>query len=117
MELRDEIPKSMPAYRHRVVYKASHMNGYHFRPGMHMPKWMSRIRLEVTDHTRREPVNVIDDEGAIREGVVSLTSAQRCYGEPVALFAGLWNTIHPEPGTRFDDGPEVRVIPFRRVWP
>jgi len=117
VELTGSIPKARPEYRHRIVYKATHMNGFKFRPGMHMPKWMSRLRLEMTGPTRKEPVNIIDDAGALREGVVKETAGDWAPGEPVMAFEGLWDSIHPGEGMRFGDGPDVRVIPFRRVWP
>jgi hypothetical protein len=103
VELAGEIPKSRPEYRHRVIYRASHTNGYRFRPGIHMPKWMSRILLELTEETRLEPVNVITPDGCRAEGV-----------EPEE-FPGLWDSLHKKPGTRFGDGPPVRVIVFGRV--
>ena len=117
VELTGSIPKARPEYRHRIVYKATHMNGFKFRPGMHMPKWMSRLRLEMTGPTRKEPVNIIDDAGALREGVVKETAGDWAPGEPVMAFESLWDSIHPGEGMRFGDGPDVRVIPFRRVWP
>jgi len=117
IELTGEIPKTRPEYRHRIIYRASHMNGYKFRPGMHMPKWMSRIRLEVTAETRLEPVNVIDEPACRREGVSPPTHGGWQPGQAHAAFVMVWDGIHAKQGERFHDGPLVRVISFRRVWP
>jgi hypothetical protein len=108
-----EIPKQRPEFSHRLIFKAHDRDGlYRFRPGMHMAKWMSRIRLVVTEPTRREPVCDIDDAGALREGVTVLPGQT-----PVQAFERLWDSIHPHRGERFADGPYVRKICFRRVWP
>jgi len=117
VELSDAIPKSRPEYRHRVIYKASHTNGYKFRPGIHQPKWMSRIRLEVIAETTLEPVNVIDEPACRREGVTCPTHGGWQPGQAHAAFVMLWDGIHTKQGERFHDGPLVRVIKFRRVWP
>jgi hypothetical protein len=68
-------------------------------PAIHMPRWASRILLEITD-IRVERLGEIDDRGAMQEGVSSVTE-----------FIDLWKSINGSwrPETW------VWVLQFKRV--
>ncbi|WP_391529904.1 hypothetical protein [Photorhabdus akhurstii] len=80
-------------------------------PSIHMPRWASRITLEITD-IRVEKLNEISEEDAIAEGV----TAGICPGYENIMhrvaFRELWESIYG-PGS-FDDK-WVWVIEFKRM--
>lgn len=92
-----------------------------YRPSIHMPRWASRITLEITD-IRVQRLQEISHHDALAEGCENtthasaplllrkqpLTVAQLCYSH-------LWDSINTKPGTRWEDNPWVWVYTFRRV--
>ncbi|MDX7275307.1 morphogenetic protein [Serratia marcescens] len=79
-------------------------------PSIHMPRWASRILLEITG-VRVERLNDISDGDAIREGC---SAADMKSGDCVSdVFARLWSSIYGEESWRAN--PWVWVIEFRRV--
>lgn len=85
-----------------------------WRPSIHMPRWASRITLEITD-VRVERVQDISEEDAIAEGVVCPRLGT--YGmNPETVFRDLWDSI-AKPGALWRDNPWVWAISFKRVAP
>jgi hypothetical protein len=97
------------------------------RAGMHMPRWASRITLEVTD-VRVERLQDISEADAIAEGIENdprLDPAGTChwrvYGAaqstgtnlPERSYESLWTSING-PGS-WDLNPWVWVVSFRRL--
>jgi len=90
-----------------------HTTGAEFRggwhPSIHMPRWASRITLEVTG-VRVQRIQDISEEDARAEG---------CPGESeesaAEEYAHLWNSING-PGA-WDLNPWVWAVSFRRVQP
>jgi hypothetical protein len=87
-----------------------------WRPSIHMPKWASRITLEITD-IRVERLQEISEEGAKNEGTETWAKATLTEGEQWENqrmnFAMLWESIHGE-GT-WGQNPWVWVVEFRRI--
>ncbi|MBN5183637.1 morphogenetic protein [Serratia marcescens] len=82
---------------------------YGWRPSIHMPRWASRITLEITA-VRVERLNDISDGDAIREGC---SAADMKSGDCVAdVFARLWASIYG--AENWHANPWVWVIEFRR---
>ncbi|RXY24855.1 hypothetical protein DD573_19115 [Klebsiella pneumoniae] len=94
-------------------------------PSLHMPRWASRILLEITD-VRVERLNAISEEDAEAEGIdmEALYGSQDCYdciadhnmtGRPTVTgaFKYLWESIYGEEGWK--SNPWVWVIEFKRV--
>lgn len=90
------------------------------RPSIHMPRWASRILLEITD-VRVERLNAISQEDAQAEGL-ELTGWRPTYSDPDSggevmtpydNFAELWSSIYGEGSWKAD--PWVWVIEFKRV--
>lgn len=83
------------------------------RPGMHMPRWASRITLRVTG-IKVERLQDISKDDVIAEGIewrngFPITDCVAGWHEP---FAALWNKLH---GTgAWEANPEVAVISFSR---
>ncbi len=98
---------------------------FRWHPSIHMPRWASRILLEITD-VRVERLNAISEEDAEAEGInmEALYDSQDCYdciadhnmtGRPTVTgaFKYLWESIYGEEGWK--SNPWVWVIEFKRV--
>ncbi|MBZ1588058.1 hypothetical protein KFB51_20605 [Klebsiella pneumoniae] len=93
-----------------------------WRPSIHMPRWASRILLEITD-VRVERLNAISEEDARAEGIID-GGCLNC-GEPepcgcanpepdaTDAFAYLWQSIYGQ--DNWNANPWVWVIEFKRV--
>ena len=92
--------------------------GGKWRPSIFMPRWASRILLEITA-VRVERLNAISESDAMAEGVTedfrpSLDSMGLCSNYRVA-YRNLWELING-PGL-WDANPWVWVVEFKRVQP
>lgn len=109
-----------------AVYRAGfdRARSFSWRPSIHMPRWASRITLEITE-IRVQRVQEVDADDVEAEGV-------QCAGEFIQreddkeyfmhgenccqeAFARLWDEINTAPGRTWEDNPWVWVIGFRRV--
>ncbi|MVF02755.1 hypothetical protein [Serratia marcescens] len=79
-----------------------------WRPSIHMPRWASRISLEITA-VRVERLTMISHEDAIAEGAPRAS----CCRDPRHGFIELWESIYGKESIAAD--PWVWVIEFRRV--
>ncbi|HCE0100538.1 morphogenetic protein [Klebsiella pneumoniae] len=108
---------------HRPEYQDADDNLRHgWRPSIHMPRWASRILLEITD-VRVERLNAISEEDARAEGIID-GGCLNC-GEPepcgcanpepdaTDAFAYLWQSIYGQ--DNWNANPWVWVIEFKRV--
>ncbi|EPL2597927.1 hypothetical protein NL449_05995 [Klebsiella pneumoniae] len=115
---KDPTPFEKPEF---CVYKADGVPAPEFydaddelhccwRPSIHMPRWASRILLEITG-VRVERLKSISDGDAIREGC---STADMKSGDCVAdVFARLWASIYGSDS--WNANPWVWVIEFKRV--
>ncbi|EMC2595143.1 hypothetical protein [Klebsiella pneumoniae] len=96
---------------HRPEYQDADDNLRHgWRPSIHMPRWASRILLEITN-VRVERLKSISDRDALREGC---SAADMKSGDCVAdVFARLWASIYGSDS--WNANPWVWVIEFKRV--
>lgn len=103
-----------------VVFQASGDKAPAWRPSIHMPRWASRITLEVTD-VRVERLQDISREDALAEGVDDGFSGQYFPGyidmpAPVANFRRLWDSINGKrAGCSWADNPWVWVVAFQKL--
>jgi hypothetical protein len=93
------------------------------RPSIHMPRWASRITLQITD-VRVEQLQDISEPDAIAEGVTehqTLDGRRSCNIDggpmmacgPIPAYRALWEQINgPE---SWDENPWVWVVEFRRA--
>ena len=106
-----------------MMYRADHespcrceepLDG-HWKPSIHMPRWASRITLEVTN-VRVERLQEISEEDAWAEGVRCLPMHNNdCYGEDFRdAFQRIWDDIngkkHP-----WRSNPFVWVVEFKKL--
>lgn len=78
-------------------------------PSIHMPRWASRITLEVTD-VRVQRLQEITKQDVIAEGIEGLEDVHAGWHQP---FAQLWESIHG-PGA-WEQNPWVWAYTFRSV--
>ena len=81
-------------------------------PSIHMPRWASRILLEITN-VRVERLNSITEEDAGNEGYPADPSPFGGYMDKWLWFRQLWDGIYPEQS--FKHNPWVWVIEFKRI--
>lgn len=130
------VPELSDAWQNELRYRADHDDSYidTFSPSIHMPRWASRILLELTD-IRVERLQDISEESAIAEGVgfgfqmnagwpdyryikngvcgLTQDSARMSYST-------LWDTINAKRAGgkyRWDANPWVWVLKFKRLKP
>ncbi len=92
-----------------------------WRPSIHMPRWASRILLEITA-VRVERLQDISEEQAKAEGVrdagegsFDVEDSKHFAADPRESFASLWSSINGE--SSWDANPWVWCIEFKRVTP
>lgn len=88
-----------------------------WRPSIFMPRWASRITLEVVS-VKVERLQEITHSDAMSEGVDDTDRA--AYGFPVTSYAVgnfhlLWNKINEERGYSWESNPWIWRVEFKRV--
>jgi len=88
-----------------------------WRPSIHMPRWASRITLEITN-IQVQRLQDISEEDAIAEGITYDEAMQYADGgspDYVLAFAQLWDSINASRGFGWVTNPWVWVIHFKVV--
>lgn len=96
--------------------------GYKWTPSIHMPRWASRITLEITG-VRVERLNDLSESDAIAEGIEPVRQIWKLYGkrqpgtaeatgQPRKSYVSLWEAING-PGS-WVANPWVWVVEFKR---
>jgi hypothetical protein len=80
-----------------------------WRPSIHMPRWASRITLEITD-VRVQRVQDISATDAWAEGIPHSPDVN-----PMHEFEELWDSINESRGFGWNANPYVWALTFRRV--
>lgn len=104
-----------------LVYAADGLTPYEadqpiWKPSIHMPRWASRILLEITD-VRVERLQDISDNQARAEGYPASREAETGGSDMDAWlwFRTLWGEINGQEA--FADNPWVWVVEFKRIEP
>lgn len=118
------IPDEPPGLGWAVWYRAGHSwacdhptdRGFRWRPSIFVPRWASRITLEITD-VRVERLQAISGQDAVSEGVEWNRGPTRDgHTNPISAFKSLWDSINGKrPGCSWDDNPWVWCLSFRRI--
>lgn len=123
-------------YRATLLEEQGFKNCYRWRPSIHMPRWASRITLEIVS-VRVERLKEISNEDSVYEGIErpslwknyrfktaqpkrgeAITDEEHrivSYGDPIKSFRSLWESING-PGS-WDLNPWVWVVEFKEVKP
>lgn len=90
-----------------------------FRQAMHMPRWASRITLEVTEVRvqRLQSISETDAraEGGYRSGVLWLFDGNHADGTARGAFASFWEELNGARGLGWDANPWVAAYTFRPI--
>ena len=86
---------------------------FRWRPSIHMPRWASRITLEIVN-VRVEHVQEITEQDAKCEGAADVGDKWRGFSY-VDGFHFLWDHINAKRGFGWDVNPWVWVIEFKRI--
>jgi len=96
------------------------------RVSIHMPRWASRITLEITE-IRAERLQDISGDDAIEEGieiprcgceVCAMNAPRMCpadEGSAIEAYRALWDTINAERGFSWESNPWVWVIAYKEI--
>ena len=88
---------------------------YTGKPSIHMPRWASRITLEITG-VRVERLQEISEADALAEGTApSIVGRAFDHMKYRAGFQTLWDSINAARGYGWEVNPWVWVIEFRRM--
>lgn len=100
----------------RTVYRADNGSEVYadlrWRPSIHMPRWASRLTLEITD-VRVQRLQEISYEDVLAEGC-----PRKAAGADPADFEWyrhLWDSINAKRGYSWESNPWVFALTFRRV--
>lgn len=100
---------------HREHFEAcGYSNPPKWSPSIHMPRWASRITLEITG-VRVERINEITPMDAVAEGVGAEWDEVHEGNGPRDRFRDLWDSINAARGYGWDANPWVWCISFRRI--
>lgn len=101
-----------------IQYAADYADAYKIRhgtkiygrwkPSIHMPRWASRITLEITD-VRVERVQDITEDDCVAEGLKLLQGGIR------RAYKILWDSINDKRGFGWDVNPWVWVVEFKKL--
>ena len=116
----DHLPPRLIPKDARIHYAATEdRGGLLWRPSIHMPRWASRITLEVTG-VRVETLQDISEADAVAEGckpirpeLVQDGLIVRPGRSAVEEFRLVWEQIHG--GGSWEKNPFVWVVTFRRI--
>lgn len=131
--LRQDCEPDTDKARHYVMYRADgsdpadgmnwHDYGGKWKPSIFMPRWASRITLELTG-VRVERLQEISEDDAISEGVrgmeKELSGGDSGLESAYILnarnaFSALWDTINARRGFSWETNPWVWVLTFKRL--
>lgn len=92
-----------------VIYKATHDCDIKWKPSIFMPRWASRVNLEITNR-RLERLQDITEKDAQAEG---MDPYNYYYDNTINEFKHLWKTINGSES--WDINPWVRVVEFKKI--
>lgn len=94
-----------------AIYRAGwplSTSGLRWRPSIHMPRWASRIQLEVVS-VKVQELQSISENDAVAEGV------QPRKRTAVQMFVKLWDSINTARGIPWKSNPWVWVVEFKLI--
>ena len=119
-ELPHDVPLRYEADQH---YNQSEFEPGRLRQGIFMPRWASRIELEIT-HVRLQRLQDISESDVIAEGILAIygnTPAEDFLADeededllgPTDLYRAIWESLHG--AGSWESNPWVWVVGFRKI--
>ena len=107
--------------KHNIIHKAGkeyYGEYFKWKPSIHMPRWASRIDLEITD-IRVKRIQDITIEDVFKEGIEDVwtrhgTISPSILKEIEYEFSKLWDSINAKRGYGWEVNPFVWCISFKR---
>ena len=92
-------PDGDPEFEYRANYSESAATVFSWRPSIFMPRWASRIHLEILPDVFVERVQNISAEDCIAEGLSTTLRGQSAVEDLRNQYRMLWNrlNLHPKP--------------------
>lgn len=97
------------------AWVVAHNNGKHgtaFRSPRFMPRWASRIELEIVD-VRTELLQRMTEEDAIAEGVSCYESQDGIENSAIEMYAMMWDRLHGDGSWK--SNPNVHAFTFKVI--
>lgn len=119
-ECRAAFEDASPGIGYGPYYRATEVapDTLRWKPSIFMPRWASRITLEVTEVRVQRLQEITEDdaraEGAWTADCVSAVGAA-LFGTHRGGFSELWDRINGRDGRRWTDNPFVWAITFKRL--
>jgi hypothetical protein len=104
-----------------VFYKATEISPdiFYWKPSIHMPRWASRILLEVTNVRVQRVQDItyeaIKSEGWKKAGHIDNDEVHRDAAKD--WWMDTWNSINEAKGFGWEANPRVWVVEFKRLTP
>lgn len=110
----------------RVVYRADDKMPpegpvTRWKPGIHMPRALSRITLEITDVSAKRVQDITEEQARLEGCPWSNADPQGPFGptrmviEARKEFRYLWDTLYAARGLGWDANPWVWIVSFKRL--
>jgi len=119
LEVDGRLPHDEPQWHkdnyYHTAYKADDPDVCQWwRPSIFMPRWASRITLEVTDIgvERLQHISITDIE---KEGFYKFSGNPHDEGSYIYQFVNLWDSINAKRGYPWDSNPWVWKIEFKML--
>jgi len=115
LDCKPGTPKAIQylAYKESGVDLGAMWHSYsNWKPSIHMPRWASRITLEVVN-VRAERLQAITNDDAKAEGVNEWNGEEP--GDFCGEFRELWDSINSDRGYGWEANPWVWVVEFKTV--
>jgi len=103
---RDDFPDAITVYNGSMDHP--------WRPSTQMPRWASRLTLEVVS-VRIERVQDISEDDARAEGVKAYGGMSSAGRKHYMSFSILWDSINGKGDYSWDKNPWVWVVEFKRI--
>lgn len=106
-------PVEGPCFAASGHHPLCRFEGHLWRPSIHMPRWASRLTLELTD-VRVQQVQAISESDAYAEGIETGTVVQD-FGMDHArpAFRNLWDSLNAKRGHSWESNPWVWALTFK----